>query len=265
MTARGLQIAKPLVGCRMCRDPFCSLAMMTTARILAIALCALVVACATPEVVRDPSSPAARGLVDLRTLKQEWKYDIRYATRSNFTGEQLYPYAGAWLQRDAAIALRRVQRDLHREGLGLKIYDGYRPLHVQQKMWDLIRDERYVSNPAKNAGRHTRGTAVDVTLVDARGRELPMPTPFDDFTEKAHRDAQNIPPAARRNSERLARVMARHGFIPYPYEWWHFDFAGWEKYPPLDVPLTSLATSRSKARHLHLDCFPSPSRANSSR
>jgi D-alanyl-D-alanine dipeptidase len=180
--------------------------------------------------------------VDLRTLGADWKYDIRYATRRNFTGEQLYPYSGAWLQRDAAQALLAVQRDLEREGLGLKIFDGYRPLHVQQKMWDLIRDERYVSNPAKNAGRHTRGTAVDVTLVDRRGRELPMPTAFDDFTETAHRAAQDVAPAARRNSLLMERVMARHGFEPYPYEWWHFDFKGWEAYPPLDVPLSGLAT-----------------------
>jgi D-alanyl-D-alanine dipeptidase len=171
-----------------------------------------------------------------------WEYDIRYATTTNFTGRQLYPYAGVWLQRDTAKALLAVQQDLQRHGLGLKIFDAYRPLHVQKMMWDLIRDERYVSNPAKNAGRHTRGTAVDVTLVDRHGRKLPMPTAFDDFSERAHRNAPNISPAPRRNSLLLEGAMVRHGFIPYPFEWWHFDFGGWEAYPPLDVPLSDLAT-----------------------
>jgi D-alanyl-D-alanine dipeptidase len=150
-----------------------------------------------------------------------------------------------WLHRDAAEALLRVQRDLRREGLGLKVFDAYRPYHVQQRMWDLIRDERYVSNPAKNAGRHTRGTAVDVTLVDRQGRELSMPTAFDDFTERAHRNAAGIPARAKANSLRLEQAMARHGFIPYPYEWWHFDYRGWEQHPPLDVSLTGLSQPKS--------------------
>lgn len=220
--------------------------MKIPVRLFAIVLCVFLSGCTTPRAVRNPHAPAAQALVDLRTLDAGWQYDIRYATKVNFTGEQLYPMAGAWLQRGAARALQAVQRDLRREGLGLKIYDGYRPLHVQQKMWDLIRDERYVSNPAKNAGRHTRGTAVDVTLVDLRGRELPMPTPYDDFTEKAHRAGKGVPAEALRNSQKLERAMVRHGFIPYPFEWWHFDFRGWEKYPPLDVPLDELADSRAQ-------------------
>jgi D-alanyl-D-alanine dipeptidase len=86
--------------------------------------------------------------------------EIRYATKYNFSGELLYPFPAAFLHRDAAASLEKVQEYLARSGLGLKVWDGYRPLSVQQKMWDLIRDERYVSNPAKNQGRHTRGTAV---------------------------------------------------------------------------------------------------------
>jgi zinc D-Ala-D-Ala dipeptidase len=127
-----------------------------------------------------------------------------------------------------------VQEYLARSGLGLKVWDGYRPLSVQQKMWDLIRDERYVSNPAKNQGRHTRGTAVDVTLVDKRGRELPMPTDFDDFTERAHSDWLGASTAQKDNRALLEAAMTRFGFEIYPYEWWHFDFHGWQSYPPLD-------------------------------
>ena len=216
---------------------------MHAPRLLWIAsLSLLLAACASvSKPVRNPNHPAVRELVDVRKLDPSLRFDVPYATTRNFTGKQLYPIPAVWLHREAAEALLRVQRDLRREGLGLKILDGYRPYHVQQRMWDLIRDERYVSNPAKNAGRHTRGTAVDVTLVDRQGRELSMPTAFDDFTERAHRNAAGIPARAKANSLRLEQAMARHGFIPYPYEWWHFDYRGWEQHPPLDVPLTSLS------------------------
>ncbi len=198
------------------------------------------VCAAPPATVTDVKNPAVKELVDLRTTDAGLRFNIRYATTHNFMGRQLYLVAGAWLHRDAAKALLEVQRDLKSQGLGLEIYDAYRPLSVQQQMWDLVHDERYVSDPAINAGRHTRGTAVDVTLVDAEGKELPMPTEFDDFTRKAHRDAKGIPAEARHNSEVLEQAMTRHGFIPYPYEWWHFDLSGWEKHPPLDIPLSEL-------------------------
>ena len=203
-------------------------------------------ACATPvKPLKDPTHPAVKELVDLRAQDQGLRFDIRYSTSSNFTGQRLYPVPAAWLRQDAARALASVHRDLQKEGLGLKIFDAYRPFHVQQQMWNLVHDERYVSNPAKNAGRHTRGTAVDVTLVDRRGRELPMPTAFDDFTERAHRDAVGISPEAKANSLHLERAMARHGFIPYPFEWWHFDYSGWGQHPPLDIALTDLAPRKS--------------------
>lgn len=195
-----------------------------------------------PAAESDPRGAAARALVNLRTFDPTLRFDLRYATANNFTGQALYPAAAdAWLRRDAALALRRAQRALRARGLGLKIFDAYRPLHVQQHMWDLVHDDRYVSDPAKNAGRHTRGTAVDVTLVDRHGRELPMPTGFDDFSERAHRNATaRIAAEALRNRRRLERAMTREGFLPYPFEWWHFDFRGWEKQPPLDVPPSSL-------------------------
>lgn len=193
-----------------------------------------------PVAVRDAQSAAARELVDLNKLDAGFRFDLRYATPDNFTKVTLYPVARAYLHRSVAKALVEVQQELAAQGLGLKIFDAYRPLSVQQRMWDLIHDDRYVSNPALNAGRHTRGTAVDITLVDKDGKDLPMPTPFDDFTERAHRDAAGIPAEAARNSKRLEEVMQKHGFIPYPFEWWHFDFHDWKSHPPLDVPIEQL-------------------------
>ena len=193
-----------------------------------------------PVVVRDAQAPAVRELLDLAALDAGFRFDLRYATPDNFVHAKLYPVARAYLHRDAAKALVEVQHALAAQGLGLKIFDAYRPLSVQQRMWDLIHDERYVSNPAINAGRHTRGTAVDLTLVDRNGRELPMPTPFDDFTERAHRDAPGIPAEPAANAKKLEAVMAAHGFLPYPFEWWHFDFRDWKQHPPLDVPLEAM-------------------------
>lgn len=187
------------------------------------------------------AAPITHDLADVATIQPPPLEEIRYATRYNFTGEKLYPFPAAFVHRDTAAALAKVQADLAKDGLGLKIWDGYRPLSVQRKMWDLVRDERYVSNPAVNRGRHTRGTAVDVTLVDKLGNELAMPTPFDDFTEAAHRDSKTMTPTQRANLEKLATVMARHGFEPYPFEWWHYDLRGWKNYPVLDVPFEALA------------------------
>lgn len=200
-------------------------------------------------VVHAGDAPARpHGLVPLCTVQPPLLAEVRYATRQNFTGETLYPTPQLWLHGDTARALTRVQRDLRKHGLALKIYDAYRPFGVQRKMWDLIRDERYVSNPAKNRGRHTRGTAVDVTLVNRLGRELPMPSDFDDFSVRARRDYQGGTPEQRHNRQLLQQVMQRHGFIPYPDEWWHFDLAGWENYAVFDITLEDLARGEKLAK-----------------
>ena len=180
-------------------------------------------------------------LANVRTLDRPPLEEIRYATCYNFTGERLYPFPAAFVHVDLVPALQAIQNELAAEGLGLKIYDGYRPLSVQQKMWDLIHDEHFVSNPAVNRGRHTRGTAVDVTLVDKLGRELPMPSDFDDFSEKAAADYPGGSEEQRQNRDKLQAIMTRHGFETFPNEWWHFDWKGWQDYAPLDISFEKLA------------------------
>lgn len=182
-------------------------------------------------------------LVQVLDVNPRIYLDIRYATYNNFLGFPVYTTAACFLHKDAAAALSKVQQELESLGLSLKVFDGYRPLSVQQLMWDTIQDERYVTNPAKNKGRHTRGTAVDVTIVDSKGKELEMPSAFDDFTEKAHSDFQGVSLQARQNRQLLKSVMEKHGFEQFPYEWWHFDFSGWKndiKYPPLNFTFEEL-------------------------
>lgn len=193
-----------------------------------------------------PASSEPHRLVPLESVQPACLSEVRYATRYNFTGRVLYPLPRIFLHRDTARALSSVQRDLQKHGLGVKVWDAYRPLSVQRKMCNLIRDERYVSNPAKNKGRHTRGTAVDVTLVDRLGRELPMPSDFDDFSERAHRDYQGGTAEQRRNRQLLEDIMQRHGFTGYPTEWWHFDLKNWQEYPPLDLSIEALAAATAE-------------------
>lgn len=183
------------------------------------------------------------GLVEPSSIDKSLVLDIRYATTNNFTGKRVYPSARCFLRVDVAKRLLTVQENLRGQGLGLKIYDCYRPFSVQEAFWAIMPDERYVGKPTRENGvivkssRHNRGAAVDVTLVDAKGRELPMPTGYDDFSDKAHRDSTAASPEAWRNSQTLERAMAAQGFEPLPTEWWHFDGSGWQDYEPLDLPL----------------------------
>jgi D-alanyl-D-alanine dipeptidase len=192
-----------------------------------------------PDQMKD-SLLKSCNLVDISVAIPDIFLNLRYATADNFLNAPVYTKPACYLHKRVAEALLRVQKELSSMGLGLKIFDGYRPLSVQQMMWDLIQDERYVSNPAKNKGRHTRGTAVDLTLVDLGGQELEMPTPFDDFTEKAHSNYLDLSEIVLQNRALLAKVMKKEGFHQLPTEWWHFDFEGWQddaQFPPLDIPL----------------------------
>lgn len=187
--------------------------------------------------------PGWSKLVDLSTKHPLFIFDIRYATKNNFTGEVLYDLPKCYLHEEVAEALCRAQDELKEYGLRLKIFDGYRPLSIQQKMWDLVQDGRYVSNPAVNAGRHTRGTTVDLTLTDFEGKEMAMPSDFDEFSEKAHIDYPNVSRSARKNREFLCKIMKKYGFEPLSTEWWHFDYKGWQddnKYPPMDISFQEL-------------------------
>jgi D-alanyl-D-alanine dipeptidase len=180
-------------------------------------------------------------LVNVVSMKKPPLEEIRYATTCNFTGERLYPFPAAYVRKELIPCLEAVQRELAAKGFALKIYDGYRPLPVQQEMWDLIHDERFVSNPAVNRGRHTRGTAVDVSLVDRHGKPVPMPSDFDEFSPRAAVSYSGGTIEERHNRDLLQKVMTRHGFLSYPDEWWHFDFKGWEKFPPMGVRFQNLS------------------------
>jgi D-alanyl-D-alanine dipeptidase len=187
---------------------------------------------AVDATVADPAS-----LIDLHAVAPAIRLDIRYARADNFTGVAVYDSARCRLRRAVAERLARVQAALARDGYGLLVWDCYRPFTVQERFWQLVPDARYVAQPVRRDGvpvegsKHNRGAAVDLTLVDANGTALEMPTDFDDFSPRAHRDAASASPQARANAQRLEAAMVAAGFTPLPTEWWHFDGPDWQAYP----------------------------------
>ncbi|MDP3771290.1 MAG: M15 family metallopeptidase [bacterium] len=149
--------------------------------------------------------------------------DLRYATPNNFLKRAVYTDHRCWLRPSVARKLAVAARLLHerRPGWRLKVLDCARPRAVQRKMWAIMPDPKYVADPAKGS-RHNTGSAVDLTIVDDRGREVEMPTGFDEFTRRAWADATTTP-AATKNRALLREVMLDAGFVPLRTEWWHFE------------------------------------------
>lgn len=195
----------------------------------------LLAACASSGLDLETEPPTADPLVEVAAADPRIRVLAVYATPDNFVGETLYPEPRLFLRRSAMERLSRVQDDLETRGMGLLVFDGYRPWSVTRRMWDVIGDPDYVADPSKGS-RHNRGMAVDVTLVDAAGRRLPMPTDFDAFVPEARADAEVLEPM-RSNRRTLIDAMAAQGFRVLSSEWWHYDCEGWEERALLDVPI----------------------------
>ncbi len=184
----------------------------------------------------------ARQMIALQAGLPGALFDLRYAGRNNFMKRRMYPrHTGiTFMRRDAVAALVQIQKDLRAQGLGLKVFDAYRPWSVTKKFWDLVQDERYVARPT-NGSNHNRGTAVDLTLIELKtGRELNMGTGFDNFTDTAHHSFKNLPLDVLANRELLKTVMERHGFVALETEWWHYTFSTGLKMEVLDIPFKKL-------------------------
>jgi len=179
-------------------------------------------------------------LVEIRRYIPQIALDIRYATTNNFMHRRMYQQAKAYARLPVVKALQLVETDLQTRGLGLKIYDAYRPYSVTVKFYEMTPDTNFVANPRRGS-KHNRGCAVDLSLIDLKtGKELDMPTPFDSFSKKA---AANYPTLSKKqleNRELLKTIMQANGFTVLKTEWWHYDFNGWAGYELLDVPFSGL-------------------------
>ncbi|MEP6945093.1 MAG: M15 family metallopeptidase [Acidobacteriota bacterium] len=181
-------------------------------------------------------------LIELTKLSKTIKLDIRYATANNFVGRPVYTEARAFLQRPAAEALIKVHKLLKKEGLGLVIFDGYRPWAITKLFWEVTPadKQKFVANPAKGS-KHNRGCAVDLSIYDLKtGKLLPMPSGYDEFSERASPDYSGGTDEERSNREKLRRAMEAAGFTVNPNEWWHFDYKDWEQYAIYDIAFTDV-------------------------
>ena len=178
-------------------------------------------------------------MVNILDLDPTFELDIRYATDNNFMGKAVYSpeEARCLLRRPVAEALVKVHADLKDQGYRLKIFDCFRPIAVQQRLFEVYPDPEYVAQPVFDengkpvrGSKHNRGAAVDLTLITLDGEPVEMPTDYDDFSERAHPDYSGNAAYVRANVERLSQAMQRHGFSPIASEWWHFDGPSWEKY-----------------------------------
>lgn len=175
-------------------------------------------------------SAADQNFVDVTTLDKTIRLDIRYATTDNFTKAQIYDCPKCLLRPEAAKQIVKVHRALREQGYGgLKMFDCYRPRPYQQRLWDKVPNPDYVTPPTKGS-MHSRGAAVDLTVVDKDGKELDMGTPYDFFGPEAHTDYTRHPARVLANRRLLDRIMDDHGFKGIRTEWWHFSFRG-KEYP----------------------------------
>ena len=197
---------------------------------LLLCLFALLCGQAQPPQETGPFHPPE--LVELRKLDKTIRLDIRYATANNFLGRAVYVKARAYLQRPAAEALVRASGRVRAQGYGLVVFDGYRPWSVTKIFWDATPADKkeFVADPAKGS-RHNRGCAVDLSLYDLKtGREVEMPSGYDEMTERAHSDYQGGTAEARARRDLLRAAMEAEGFAVYAPEWWHYDYKGWREY-----------------------------------
>ncbi len=181
-------------------------------------------------------------LLELVKLDKTIKLDIRYARNDNFVGRAVYTEARAFLQKPAAEAVVRAHKKLKKLGLGLMIFDGYRPWSVTKLFWEVTPEDKrkFVANPATGS-RHNRGCAVDLSIYNLKTKRLvDMPSDFDEFTERASPDYQGGTEIQTKNRELLREMMEDEGFIVNKNEWWHFDYKDWEKYDIYDVPFDEI-------------------------
>jgi D-alanyl-D-alanine dipeptidase len=173
--------------------------------------------------------------VDIKKIEPSIVIDLRYAGSNNVAGRPLYPPgAPALVRASVAQRLKIVQEYLRKKGYGLKIWDAYRTRSSQEKLWQTTHNRSFVADPKGGRGSmHIRGVAVDATLVDAAGNDVPMPTDFDSFTSAALLEYPGKNPTVRANLKLLQKAMAHGGFYGLRTEWWHFCAPDWKRFDPV--------------------------------
>lgn len=183
---------------------------------------------------------AGEPLVDVAKACPGVVIELRYASTRNIAGYHLYPGDARCLLREGvARRLAKAQRAAQEDGCRIKIWDGYRPPHVQEKLWKIAPHGEFLADPGTGGSLHSWGVAIDATLVDRFGRELLMPTDFDVFTPAAAMKYIGKDRSIARNLKSLQIAMGRGGFLGMHGEWWHFVAKDWKRYalvlPPVKL------------------------------
>ena len=202
---------------------------MTSYLKLFVLLCTFlcVVSCKSQIIVSDiqkKNNPIINDttFVNLKEYSQDFVYDMKYATPDNFLKAKVYDCAECFLRLKTVSALVEVNKKFMEKGYKIKIFDCYRPLDIQKKMWKIVSNPEYVANPAKGS-IHNRGGAVDITLVDSNGKELDMGTSFDFFGIEASHNYTNLSQEVKQNRMLLKTTMVNSGFNSFESEWWHYN------------------------------------------
>ena len=161
--------------------------------------------------------------VRLKDLSSDFVYELKYATPDNFLKQAVYDCGECYLRKSTAEALVKANEAFKQLGYRIKLFDCYRPLSVQKKMWKILPGTHYVANPAKGS-KHNRGAAVDLTLVDAQGKELNMGTPFDFFGKEAHHTYTEHTKEVLENRKLLKETLNKYNFKSIYSEWWHYEY-----------------------------------------
>jgi D-alanyl-D-alanine dipeptidase len=199
----------------------------------------------TAEYLKSVEKDSIFMLVSIPDFIPDLVLDIRYATENNFTRTKVYDSPGAYARLPVVLALAKAHKECKQYGLGIKLYDAYRPYSATLKFFGLASNKSFVAAPWTGS-RHNRGCALDITLIIlATGEELPMPTAFDDFTERAHPNFTDLPNYLLAHRNLLIEIMKKHGFEVFHNEWWHYDFKGWEKFPLMDLNFTEIKTANN--------------------
>jgi D-alanyl-D-alanine dipeptidase len=195
---------------------------------------------------KEPGEFREPDLVEIVTLDPTIKLDIRYATTNNFMSTVFYTQPRAFMQRPAAEALVRVHRGLKERGYGLLIHDAYRPWYVTKMFWDATPEDKriFVADPSKGS-RHNRGSAVDLTLYElASGKPVQMVGGYDEMTPRSYPDYPGGTDQQRWLRSVLRTAMEAEDFRVYEFEWWHFDYRDWQKYPILNKRFEELTKTK---------------------
>jgi D-alanyl-D-alanine dipeptidase len=160
--------------------------------------------------------------VNLKDYSADFVYDMKYATEDNFLKAKVYDCAECFLRLKTVKALVKANTKFIKKGYRIQLFDCYRPLDIQKRMWQIVSNPDYVADPAKGS-IHNRGGAVDITLVDTDGKQLDMGTSFDFFGPEAGHYFDNLPDEVKENRLILKRIMQKSGFVSFDSEWWHYN------------------------------------------